>query len=108
MVQNLTWLKKCLILTHFVFVQIHKLYGYGQYKMHGNVINVSANMNQTQLILAHVSHVNVTICVFLKWHLEYKLPYMLRYVCPNMVMVGLQDIIETPLYKDLNVTIHHQ
>jgi hypothetical protein len=29
-------------------------------------------------------------------------------VCPNMVMVTLQDLIETPLYKDLNVTIHHQ
>jgi hypothetical protein len=23
-------------------------------------------------------------------------------------MVTLQDLIETPLYKDLNVTIHHQ
>jgi hypothetical protein len=23
-------------------------------------------------------------------------------------MVALQDLIETPLYKDLNVTIHHQ
>jgi len=33
---------------------------------------------------------------------------MLRYVCPNMVMGDLQDIIKTPLYKDLNVTIHHQ
>ncbi len=34
--------------------------------MHGNVINVFANTNQTQLMLAHLSHVNVTICVFLK------------------------------------------
>jgi len=25
-----------------------------------------------------------------------------------MVMVVLWDLIETPLYKDLNVTIHHQ
>jgi hypothetical protein len=23
-------------------------------------------------------------------------------------MITLQDLIETPLYKDLNVTIHHQ
>ncbi len=76
--------------------------------MHGIVINVFANMNQTQLMLAHLSCVNVIICAFLKWHPEYKSLYMLRYVCPNMVMVGLQDIIETPLYKDLNVTIHHQ
>jgi hypothetical protein len=33
---------------------------------------------------------------------------MSKNVCPNMVMVVLQDLIETPLYKDLNVTIHHQ
>jgi hypothetical protein len=26
----------------------------------------------------------------------------------NMVMVILQNLIETPLYKDLNVIIHHQ
>jgi hypothetical protein len=25
----------------------------------------------------------------------------------NMVMIALQDLIETPLYKILNVTIHH-
>jgi len=33
---------------------------------------------------------------------------MSRNVHPNMVMVVLQDLIETSLYKDLNVTIHHQ
>ncbi len=33
---------------------------------------------------------------------------MLENVCSNMVMVVLQGLIETPLYKDLNVAIHHQ
>jgi len=33
---------------------------------------------------------------------------MLRNVHPNMVMVVLRDLIQTPLYKYLNVTIHHQ
>jgi len=33
---------------------------------------------------------------------------MLRNVYPDMVMVTLQDLIETPLYKYLNVSIHHQ
>ncbi len=28
--------------------------------------------------------------------------------CPNMVMVTLRNLIQTPLYKDLNVSIHHQ
>jgi hypothetical protein len=33
---------------------------------------------------------------------------MLGNVHPNMVMVALRDLIKTPLYKNLNVTIHHQ
>jgi hypothetical protein len=33
---------------------------------------------------------------------------MSRNVHANMVMVVLRNLIETPLYKDLNVIIHHQ
>jgi hypothetical protein len=33
---------------------------------------------------------------------------MSKNVHPNMVMVHLQNLIETPLYKNLNVSIHHQ
>ncbi len=33
---------------------------------------------------------------------------MLKNVRPNMVMVTLQNLIETPLYKYLNFKIHHQ
>jgi hypothetical protein len=76
--------------------------------MHGSVINVPANVDQTQLILPYLPHDGETICVFLKQCLEYKSFYMLGNVRPNMVMVNLQDLIETPLYKDLNVNIHHQ
>ncbi len=78
-----------------------------QHKMYGNVINVPTNVNQTWSMLPHSPHDGATICVFLKWHLKYKSPYMLENVCPNMVMVTLRDLIETPLYKDLNVTTHH-
>jgi hypothetical protein len=76
--------------------------------MHSNVINVLTNVDQTQLILPHLPHDGAIINVFLKRHLEYKLPYMSRNVHPNMVMVILRYLIETPLYKDLNVTIHNQ
>jgi hypothetical protein len=34
--------------------------------------------------------------------------YMIENVHPKMVMITLRDLIETPLYKDLNVTIHYQ
>jgi len=46
--------------------------------------------------------------VFFKQRFEYKSPYVSQNVCPNMVMIVLRNLIETPLYKDLNVTIHHQ
>jgi hypothetical protein len=37
-----------------------------QYRMHGNVINVLSNGNQTQSTLLHQSHNDATIGVFLK------------------------------------------
>jgi hypothetical protein len=74
--------------------------------MHGNVINVPTNVDQTQSILPHLPHDGATIGVFFKQYFEYKLLYMLGNVRPNMVMVVLQDLVETPLYKDLILTIH--
>jgi hypothetical protein len=107
LVQKLTQLEEHLISPCLAFAQIYKLQGYGQYKMHGSVINVLANVDQTQSIPC-LPHDGATICVFFKQRLEYKSLYMLENVHPNMVMVILRDIIETPLYKHFNVTIHHQ
>jgi hypothetical protein len=75
--------------------------------MHDGVINVFESVDQTQSILSHLPRNDATIGVFLKRHLEYKSPYMLRNVRPNIEMVALQDLIETPLHKDLNVNIDH-
>jgi hypothetical protein len=66
-----------------------------------------ANVDQTQLILPCLPHDGAIIGVFLKWCLKYKSPYMSRNVHPNMTMVALWNLIETPLYKDMNVIIHH-
>lgn len=46
-----------------------------------------------------------TIVIFLKRILKYKAIYMLGYVCPNIVMKVLQEICETLLYVDTNVSI---
>jgi hypothetical protein len=54
---------------HLFFAQIYELHKYGQYKMHGIVINVLTNVNQTQSILPLLQHDNATICVFFNWHL---------------------------------------
>jgi hypothetical protein len=76
--------------------------------MVGSVIIVPKNVDQTQFILARLPHEGATICAFLKHYFEYKSSYMSNNVCPNMMIVVLQNLIETPMYKDLNVTIHHQ
>jgi hypothetical protein len=76
--------------------------------MHGSVVNVPTNMNKTQSILPHLPHDDAVIGVFINQCLEYKSFYMLENVCPNMVLIALQDLFETPFYKYLNATIHHQ
>jgi hypothetical protein len=58
--------------------------------MHDNIINVLANVNQIQSILPCLSHDSAIINMFLKRHFEYKSPYMLRNVHPNMVMVAYE------------------
>jgi len=41
---------------HLTFIQIYKIYGYGQYKMHDNVIiiNVFADVDQIHFTLSHL------------------------------------------------------
>jgi hypothetical protein len=79
-IQKLTQLKKHFISPCFAFAQIYKLQRYGQYKMHGNVINILANVYQIQSILPHLPNDGAIIGVFLKRHYEYKSPYMSRFI----------------------------
>jgi hypothetical protein len=76
--------------------------------MYGSGISVLTNVNQTQSILPCLPHDGVTISVVFKQCLEYKSFHMSKNNCSNVVMVALQNLIKTPLYKDLNVTIHNQ
>jgi hypothetical protein len=70
--------------------------------MHDNVIYIFANVDQIQSVLPCLAHDRATIGVFFKQRIKYKSPYT------NMVMFILQNLIKAPLYKNLNVTIHHQ
>jgi hypothetical protein len=53
--------RKMSYFTIFAFAQIYKLYDYGQYRMHGIVINILTNVYQTQLILQCLSYDETTI-----------------------------------------------
>jgi hypothetical protein len=59
-----------------VFAQIHKLHNFGQFKLHGNIINVIANIDQTQSLLPRLLEDSITIEILFKQCLEYKSTYM--------------------------------
>jgi hypothetical protein len=44
-------IKEHLIALHLAFTQIFQLKGYGQYGMHGSIVNVPTNINLVQTIL---------------------------------------------------------
>ena len=77
-VKQLTILEERMISPSFAFAQIHKLYNYSQYKLHGSIINVSANIDQTQSLLPRLPEDESTIGILLKRRLEYTSPYMSR------------------------------
>ena len=45
--KQLTSLEERLISPPLAFAQIHRLHNYGQYKLHGSIINVPANIDLT-------------------------------------------------------------
>ncbi len=51
-IQKLKQLEERFISPLFTFVQIYKFQGCGKYKMHGSVINVPTNVDQTHSILS--------------------------------------------------------
>jgi hypothetical protein len=105
LVQRLTQLEEQLISPCLAFAQIYKIHGYGQYSIHGSIINVPSNINETQSILPRLPHDDLTIGILLKRRLEYKSPYMCGNVRPNYIILALNDLLKTPLYINSNVTV---
>jgi hypothetical protein len=61
---------------HLAFAQIYQIKGYGQYGMHGSIVNVPTNLDLIQIILLHLPHDSSIVAVHLKRKLEYKSIYM--------------------------------
>lgn len=60
-----------LIAPHLVCAQNFQLLGYGQYGMHGSIVNVPTNFNLIQNILPWMSYDDFSIFDFKKRKLEY-------------------------------------
>ena len=104
-IKQLIVLEERMISLRLEFAQIHKLHNYGKYKLHGSIINVLANIDQTQPLLSRLLKDELIIGIYLKHCLEYKFKYMPRYIRSNMTMMALKDLVNTPLYKKCNINI---
>jgi hypothetical protein len=69
--KQLTTLEKRLVSPHLAFAQIHELHNFGQFELHGSIINILANIDQTQCSLLHLFEDGTTFEILLKRHLEY-------------------------------------
>jgi hypothetical protein len=104
-VSNLHELVERLITPQQAFTQIWQVERYGQFKIHGSIINVPTNVNRTQFILPHMLNDEATIGLILKHKLEYKSPYLSRNIRLNQVMLALRDLVTTPLYINAKISI---
>ncbi len=74
-ISNLCELEERLIAPRQAFAQIWQVEGYGQFKIHGSVINALANINKTQSILPCMPNDEATTSFILNCKLKYKSPY---------------------------------
>ncbi len=51
---------------HLAFAQVFQLQGYGQYGMHGNIINVPTTLDLVKPILLRLPYDDNSIIIFLK------------------------------------------
>ncbi len=49
-------IEECLIAPCLRFAQIFQLQGYGQYELHGSIVNVPTNLNVIQTILPRMPY----------------------------------------------------
>jgi hypothetical protein len=91
---------------HFAFANIFQLKAYGQYGLHGSVINIPTNLNAVQLVLPWKPSADYIIAFFIFKKLKYKSTCMSSYVPPNIMIEMLEEVCKTPsLYINANVSI---
>jgi hypothetical protein len=61
LVSTLNVVEEWLIAPHLTFAKKLQLKGYGQYGLHGNIVNVPTNLDLVQIILPRMPHNDYTI-----------------------------------------------
>ena len=92
---HLTDLEERLISPRIPFMQIRELPSGGQLSIHGNVVNVPANVNTTVNFLPRSLHKSQTIPIKLKRRLSFKHCYQFQNIRPTKVIEAAKYLINT-------------
>ena len=92
---NLTPLEERLISPRIPFMQIRELPRGGQLSIHGNVVNVPADVNSTVSTLPRSINESQTIPIKLKRRLSYKHYYQFQNVRPRKVLEAAKYLVNT-------------
>jgi hypothetical protein len=105
-VLNLTSLEERMISPRIPFMQLREPPRGGQLSIHGNVVNVPADVNSTVNLLPRPVNELQTIPIKFKRHLSYKHHYLLENIRPLRVLKAAQYLVEnSPLFKDEGIEV---
>ena len=90
---NLTQLEERLVSPRIPFMQIQELPRGGQLSIHGNLVNVPADVNSTVNLLPRLVSESETIPVKLKRRLDYKHHYQFQSIRPKKVLQAVEYLV---------------
>ena len=104
--KDLTPLEERLISPRIPFMQVRELPRGGQLSIHGNVVNVPADVNSTVNVLPRPINESQTIPIKLKRRLGYKHHYQFQNVRPSKVLEAAQYLVRTSeLFKNEGIQV---
>ena len=104
--KDLTPVEERLISPRIPFMQVRELPRGGQLSIHGNVVNVPADVNSTVSVLPRPINESQTIPIKLKRRLGYKHHYQFQNVRPSKVLDAAQYLVRTSeLFKNEGIQV---
>ena len=104
--KDLTPLEERLISPRIPFMQVRELPSGGQLSIHGNVVNVPADVNTTVSVLPRPINESQTIPIKLKRRLGYKHHYQFQNVRPTKVLDAAQYLVRTSeIFKNEGIQV---
>ena len=104
--KDLTPLEERLISPRIPFMQVRELPSGGQLSIHGNVVNVPADVNSTVSVLPRPINESQTIPIKLKRRLAYKHHYQFQNVRPSKVLEAARYLVRnSEIFKNEGIQV---